>query len=220
MKYFLKRLTPDRVQLYLVRSTLFFYAQKWWVRYGGRKNTSSETSKAKWRREREGFFPHYCQGNGLDIGYGGDLVCANARGWDVEDGDAMLLEGVNDECFDFVYSSHTLEHMKDLNVALKNWWRVIKPEGFLILYVPHRDLYEKKTDLPSRWNVDHKHYFLPETDEPPVTVGLLPLLQKVLGQFALIYLKVCDEGHTVSDPDRHSNGEYSIELVVRKTRAC
>ena len=77
---------------------------------------------------------------------------------------------------------------------------------------------KKKKDLPSRWNVDHKHYFLPETDEPPATVGLLPLLHRVLGRFDLVYLKVCDEGHTINDPARHSDGEYSIEVVIRK--AC
>lgn len=216
----LKQVLPRTAQMRLANTPLAFHLQRLTIRLFGRKVAATETSKARPRREREMFFERYCKGRGLDIGYGGDLICSNAQGWDIEDGDAMLLEGVNDGSFDFVYSSHTLEHMKDLNVALKNWWRVVKPEGYLILYVPHRDLYEKKTDLPSRWNVDHKHYFLPETDEPPVTVGLLPLLQRVLGPFALNYLKVCDEGHTVSDPDQHSNGEYSIEVVVHKTLAC
>ncbi|PLX78354.1 MAG: SAM-dependent methyltransferase [Desulfuromonas sp.] len=153
---------------------------------------------------------------GLDIGFGGDLVSPNARGWDIEHGDAMSLDGLRDESFDFVYSSHTLEHMPDLAMALKNWWRVVKPGGYLILYVPHRDLYEKKIELPSRWNLDHKHFFLPNKDEAPATTGVLPLLQRSIQGFELIYLRVCARGHTITDPLLHSNGEYSIEAVLRK----
>jgi SAM-dependent methyltransferase len=212
----LKRLLPRSVQLSLVRSPLAFYVQRWTIRLFGRKSAATETSKARPRRERERFFERYCQGYGLDIGYGGDLVSANAQGWDMEHGDAMRLEALADESFDFAYSSHTLEHMTNLRAALGNWWRVVKPGGYMILYVPHRDLYEKQTELPSRWNLDHKHYFLPDRDEPPVTVGLQPLFDRTLGKYELIYMKTCAEGHTIDDPLRHSVGEYSIEVVLRK----
>lgn len=214
----LKRLLPRSVQLALVRSPLAFHLQRWAIRLFGRQVAATETSKARPRREREGFFERYCQGQGLDIGFGGDLVCANARGWDIEHGDAMRLDGLADESFDFVYSSHTLEHMPDLAVALCNWWRVVKPGGYLLLYVPHRDLYEKQTELPSRWNLDHKHYLLPDRDEPPATVGLRPLFDRTLDQYELVYMTTCAEGHTVTDPLQHSNGEYSIEAVLRKPR--
>ncbi|MBE9533976.1 MAG: class I SAM-dependent methyltransferase, partial [Proteobacteria bacterium] len=167
----MKTILPLSWQERLVQSPLAFYLQRWAVNLFGRKPAKTETTKARPRRESEGFFDQYCQGRGLDIGYGGDLVCENAKGWDIEDGDAMKLEGLSDNSFDFVYSSHTLEHMIDPAIALKNWWRVLKPGGNLILYIPHRDLYEKKKDLPSRWNLDHKHFFLPELDELPVTVG-------------------------------------------------
>lgn len=216
MRKLLKRILPLSWQARLVQSSLAFFLQFWVVRLFGRKPAETETTKARGRRLTECFFEKYCQGLGLDIGYGGDLVCVNARGWDIEDGDAMLLEGLADESFDFVYSSHTLEHMKDLNVALTNWWRVLRPGGYLLLYVPHRDLYEKRSVLPSRWNLDHKHYFLPEVDEPPVTVGLLPQLKRSLETFDLLRLATCCEGHTITGPLSHSDGEYSIEVVLRK----
>ncbi len=179
----------------------------------------AETTKARPRRLREGFFDRFCQGRGLDIGYGGDLVAPNAVGWDLEDGDAQYLAGVEDASFDFVYASHLLEHVVDLETTLANWWRVLRPGGHLIVFVPHRDLYEKRTTLPSRWNADHKHMFLPDRDEAPCTVGLEPLLRRVLPDGEIVYVKVCDEGHTVTDPDRHPDGEYSIEAVVRKRPA-
>ena len=152
----------------------------------------------------------------MDIGYGGDLLIENCEGWDIEQGDAEYLYGVKDSIFDYVYSSHTLEHMVNLTIALRNWWRVLKKGGYLILYVPHRDLYEKKISLPSRWNIDHKHFFLLDRDEEPDTKGIIPLIQHTLSNYEVLYAKVCDEGCTITNPEIHSDGEYSIEAVLKK----
>ncbi|MCK4951576.1 MAG: hypothetical protein KAS48_07140, partial [Gammaproteobacteria bacterium] len=88
--------------------------------------------------------------------------------------------------------------------------------GYLLLYLPHRDLYEKKKNLPSRFNDDHEHFFLPEEDELPDTIGLLPLIERVLGNTEVIYCRTCDEGYINLGDDQPSQGEYSIELVARK----
>ena len=183
----------------------------------GRKKSIGETAKSKARREREDYFSKYCQGYGLDVGYGGDPVVSNVRGWDFEHGDAQLLHGLDDESFDFVYSSHLLEHLPDVELAIKNWWRVLKPGGYLLLYLPHRDLYEKKQSLPSRFNQDHVHFFLPDKDDAPDTIGLQPLLKKVLGDIEIIYCKVCDEGYVNPGDELPSEGEFSIEAVIHKT---
>ncbi|MFC2150837.1 class I SAM-dependent methyltransferase, partial [Calditrichota bacterium] len=198
----------------LLRPIYRFTRAKYYLAFG-RPKTQLEATKARARREREGFFDKYCQGKGLDIGYGGDLLTPDCQGWDYEHGDGTLLKGLKDESFDFVHTSHTLEHIPDAELALKNWWRVLKPGGFLIIYLPHRDLYERRTTLPSRWNSDHKHFFLPDADEPPDTLGLLPLVKRALPDCVVEYLKVCDEGHLVRNPDARSEGEYSIETVLR-----
>jgi len=109
-----------------------------------------------------------------------------------------------------------LEHMDDPAVAIENWWRVLRPGGYLILYVPHRDLYEKKKELPSRWNIDHKHYFLIDKDEGPVTIGLVPLIERTLSNAVIVYAKECREGFKDPGLEVHSMGEYSIEIVVKK----
>ena len=196
-----------------VREIFFFY-----YRHIGRRYQALESTKAKGRRLRESFFDSYCSGKGLDIGYGGDLLVPGCFGWDIEHGDAQLLKRLDDSTFDFVYSSHTLEHMVNPVLALRNWWRVLKPGGYLILYVPDRDLYEKRRTLPSRWNRDHKHFFLLNHSEEPDTCSLLHLIEKSITGYHLIFAKECDEGHTISDPEQHSDGEYSIEIVLRKCR--
>lgn len=182
----------------------------------GRPFVPGETSKAKERREREGFYEKFCVGEGLDIGFGGDLICINVTGYDFEHGDAQYLHNVKDESYNFVYSSHTLEHLPEPHTALRNWFRVLKKGGYLIVAIPHRDLYEKKKTLPSRFNDYHLHYFLIDKDEEPDTIGILPLIKRTLSNFEIIYTKECSEGFTITDPLLHSNGEYSIEVVLRK----
>lgn len=183
----------------------------------GRKKSFGESFKSKARREREGFFAKYCQGKGLDIGYGGDPILPGVRGWDFEHGDAQLLRGLEDNDYDFVYSSHLLEHLPDCELSLTNWWRVLKPGGYLLLYLPHRDLYEKKKQLPSRFNEDHVHFFMPEEDEAPDTIGIQPLLMRSLPNAEILYINVCDEGYVNPGDELPSEGEFSIEIVVRKT---
>jgi len=185
----------------------------------GRPISFSETAKARARRLREGFFEKYCSGRGLDIGYGGDLLCANAIAWDVEHGDGQRLDRIANDTMDFVYSSHTLEHVHDASEALRNWYRVVKPGGHLILFVPDRDLYEKRTQLPSRFNPDHKRFFLLDREEPPDTVALLPMIAHTIPHAEIVAARRCAEGRTISDPDLHSDGEYSLEVIVRKPPA-
>jgi len=186
------------------------------LRTYGRPYYPGETARSRARRMREGFFEKFTQGNGLDIGYGGDPIVPGVQGWDLEHGDAQRLRGLADNSFDFVYASHTLEHMVDVEDALRHWWRVVKPGGYCIIAVPDRDLYEKKRTLPSNFNSDHKHFFLLDRDEAPDTIGVVPLIQHTLSNCEIIYAKRCSEGHTIDDPARHSDGEYQIEAVMRK----
>lgn len=208
------RFVPAPIFKYLPK--LYYKVNRYRFRLFRRPRLSRETSKARPRRLKEGFFEKYCQGRGLDVGYGGDPVVPSARGWDVEHGDAHLLSGIQDREFDFVYSSHLLEHLADPELALRNWWRVVKPGGHLLLYVPDRDLAEKKRTLPSNISLDHKHYFLVDRDDPPDTIGLLPLVQRLFPDGEVVYGRVCSNGNVSPDPVVFTEGEASIEVVVRK----
>ena len=53
--------------------------------------------------------------------------------------EACRLTMVDDEAYDFVLSSHCLEHLADPLGGLAEWMRVLRPSGVLALVVPHRD---------------------------------------------------------------------------------
>jgi len=48
------------------------------------------------------------------------------------------LDFANDESYDFVLSSHTLEHMANPVAALMEWRRILRYGGVLLLCVPHK----------------------------------------------------------------------------------
>lgn len=98
------------------------------------------------------------RGQGIDIGCGPDPVTANARRFDVEHGDANVISQFVKEQFDFVYSSHCLEHMYNPRTTILDWWKLVKPGGYLFVAVPDEDLYEQGA-FPSRFNPDHKATF-------------------------------------------------------------
>jgi len=93
----------------------------------------------------------WTRGTGLDIGCGpykvwphligvDNMHHAREFGWKMKPdivSEAHNLRVFSDNSMDFVFSSHTLEHIEDTARALSEWWRVIKPGGYLILYLPN-----------------------------------------------------------------------------------
>lgn len=110
----------------------------------------SETSKFRH------LFIDYCKGNGIDIGYGGDPISPSAITIDLEKpyaqtggyllnlaGDARKLHWFNDRCLDYVYSSHLLEDFEEKEMIVREWVRVLKDGGFIILLLPDEQRYRK-----------------------------------------------------------------------------
>jgi SAM-dependent methyltransferase len=181
-----------------------------------------ETSKSHARRSREGWYARFApeDQSGIDIGCQYDPINETFRRFDhiYGDGDATLMEGVPDSVFATVYASHVLEHVVEPEVALRNWYRILKPGGHMIVMVPHRDMYEKKTTLPSTWNPDHKWMWLLDRDEEPHTLGLEHVIRRAgLPGAEVVSLKILDEGYDYSLPaDVHAVGEFSIEAIIKK----
>lgn len=76
----------------------------------------------------------FCNGVGLDIG-AGNWPLVGARAIDAKHGgDAM---GLPQGPFDFIFSSHCLEHLPNPIAALEHWKTRLRPGGVLFLYLPH-----------------------------------------------------------------------------------
>ena len=54
-------------------------------------------------------------------------------------GEAANLKGVKDASYDFVLSCHSLEHVANPIKALKDWSRVLKQNGRLVLVLPDKE---------------------------------------------------------------------------------
>jgi len=190
-----------------------------------------ETSKAVMRRVHDHrFATRYFVGNGIDIGAGTDPISLyreffpgmrDVRVWDLPDGDAQFLAGVADECLDFAHSSHCLEHMVDPAEAMRNWFRVVRPGGHLVVLVPDEDLYEQG-QFPSTYNGDHKWTFAlwKASSWSTRSVNLFDLL-KTLGEAAQpLKVELLDATHRFGLPRFDQTltpvGESAIEFVVRK----
>jgi len=126
----------------------------------------SETGRC---RER---LKHFCEGNGLDLGYGGDPIVPWAITVDLPQpyvqyephapqhlkGDATRLSWFNDGVLDFVYSSHLLEDFEDTAEVMKEWLRVLRYGGYLVLYLPDEQAFRAHCQKTGQEvNDHHKH---------------------------------------------------------------
>lgn len=129
----------------------------------------SET--AKQRHLTEG----YCTGNGCDVGSGGDPVVPWAISIEQPEdkyqrytsgtgkpnvqwrGDGRELP-FKDATLDFVYSSHLLEDFEYWGPVLREWVRVLKVGGHLVILIPDKELFrESVASGRNSPNCAHKH---------------------------------------------------------------
>lgn len=97
------------------------------------------------------YLAKYCEGMGLDIGFGGDPIVPTAITFDRPEpyqkeslgrqilrGDCRKLYFFCNECLDYIYSSHLLEDFTydELENILKEWRRVLKTNGLLVINCP------------------------------------------------------------------------------------
>lgn len=181
------------------------------------RNVGGESRKTYLEKLSNGFFLKYMWGNGLDVGFAGYepnvvSILSGAIGVDVNypgyDGKTLPFP---DNSQQFVYSSHCLEHISDYRSTIQEWFRIVKPGGYIITVVPHKYLYEKKENLPSQFNGDHKRFYTPAS-----------LLQEFedslqINTYRVRHLQDNDKNHDYAQPlNEHSKGEYELELVIQK----
>ena len=164
----------------------------------------NESAKIKWE------IVPYTRGKGLDLGCGPYKTFPHFRGID-SNIDAQLfgiqatgadfiiptcevLDDFASQSQDFIFSSHLLEHIVKWRVALKEWWRVLKQGGYLVMYLPDKDEYPKVGAKGA--NVDHKWN---------VTYDKIVDAMKEIGGWDLVDFQ-----------KRNKDDEYSLFFVFKK----
>jgi ubiquinone/menaquinone biosynthesis C-methylase UbiE len=164
----------------------------------------SETPKCRERLTK------YCLGYGVDIGYGGDTIVPSAISVDLPvpythvgdhplnlGGDAKFLYWFESNVLDYVFSSHLLEDFEDTENVLKEWIRVIKPGGYLVIFCPDEQIYREHCRKTGQsYNNAHK-----------------------IQNFSLSYVKSILINKIGNIDVIHENpliDEYSFEIVIRK----
>ncbi len=184
-------------------------ARSWWHRWRRRglpppPHYPSETSKCRAR------LAPYCAGYGLDVGCGGDPVVLHALRMDLPTpyaryselpvqlgGDAARLHWFADGQLDFVFSSHVLEDFIDTRAVLREWIRVLRPGGRLVLFCPDEQAYRAHCAATGQpYNQHHVHADFSLAFVKRALEGICPV--RVLHETPLVDV-------------------YSWELVVEKT---
>lgn len=190
-----------------------------------------ECSKSITRRLADSnFSSRYFVGNGVDIGGKPDPLVlyrelfhgiTDLKTWDWDDGDAQFMHGVQDGTFDFVHSSHCLEHLVAPAEGLRNWFRILRPNGFLIVTVPDEDLYEQGL-FPSTFNADHKWSFSIYKRQSwcSQSLNIIDLILTLGDEAELIRIEQLSATYRYNLPRFDQTltpvGECGIEFIVRK----
>ena len=177
-----------------------------------------ESQKTYAKKIECGFFERYLSGDHvLDIGFAGhdgtgQPITPNALGIDVDfpgyDGIRLPFD---DASQDAIYSSHCYEHIADHIGALRDWHRVLKVGGYIVIVVPHSHLFERKEAMPSIWNEEHKRFLTSGSLLTEIEHAFPP------NTFRVRHLRENDEGFDYSAmPQDPVPGCYEIELVLEK----
>jgi ADP-heptose:LPS heptosyltransferase/ubiquinone/menaquinone biosynthesis C-methylase UbiE len=145
----------------------------------------------------------YCKGRGLDLSAKSEKIVREAIGIGKEGsaGDIYIdlsandaLNVFSDNSFDYVYDAHQLGNYVATEAVLKEWWRLVKPGGVLILYEQDRDFYPHAGTS----GADSSHR------------------KDLVWQDAWDILKGFKNAEKISSSRHGDSNEYSWQLVVRK----
>jgi SAM-dependent methyltransferase len=193
-----------------------------------------ECSKSINRRLADSnFSSRYFVGYGIDIGGKPDPLSLykelfyrmeKVKIWDWDDGDAQYMKNVHSDTFDFVHSSHCLEHLVSPLEGLKNWLRITRPNGYLIITVPDEDLYEQGV-FPSTFNSDHKWTFtiFKSKSWNDKSLNLLDMIKDLGPAAELVKIEQLSSNYRFNLPRFDQTlspiAECGIEIIIRKRLA-
>ena len=96
----------------------------------------------------------FCKGKGLDVG-AGKWPLPGATPIDTVFGNNAT--GLPEGKFDYIFSSHCLEHLANPVAAIEHWKTRLRPGGVLFLYLPHPEMVYWRPQFCRK----HLHLFRP-----------------------------------------------------------
>lgn len=140
----------------------------------------------------------YCTGCGVDIASHGDPVVPWAINFELPapeyatyndnnrplgpiqiSGNARVLP-FNSDSLDFVYSSHLLEDFEDWAPLVQEWYRTLKPGGYMVILIPDETLWKAAIAAGQPDNPAHKHLGkVGELSEVGKSIGLVPVVDRL-----------------------------------------
>ncbi len=150
----------------------------------------------------------YLKGNGVDIGCGNDPVRLDCIAIDIPQENYECYNGggasskanlrafaddlpFKDHTLDFVYSSHLLEDfpLEEWTTLLREWVRVLKPGGTLVILVPEARLWAQALAAGQPPNCAHQHEpnFGELTALAP-QLGLTTVRESMVGDYSILFV--------------------------------
>jgi len=190
-----------------------------------RYNTTRESI---FRRHEMNEVIEYTKGIGIEVGCGLNKIHTSAIGINIvlsdQDygypfgaqikADGTSLPWFADSSLDYVFSSHCLEHFYEPEIALKEWTRVLKIDGYLVLILPHKSYYPN-IGHPSA-NKDHKHDFYPDDVKKMIeNVNKYEIIQ-----IDTLHEKLKNDELAITEASkyRHATLNFSFEIVAKKIK--
>lgn len=190
-----------------------------------------EASKAMARRSKTlTEYQRYFLGNGIDIGesnvnehikdneiFGKNIQ--SCRDYSIRGGSAEYCRDVLDNSYDFLHSSHGLEHLSSPERGILNWIRIVKIDGYLTITVPDEEMYEKN-QWPSPFNIQHLWSFrVGGENERDTSIEVNSFFSK-FKDVKIISIKRITDNYFETDDDLTVRTdipiECSIEIVLQK----
>ena len=183
-----------------------------------------EASKAMQRRAKTIEYDTYFIGNGIDMGCGNDNIIEfkdrfninSVLAYDKAQGNAELCTNVIDNRFDFLHSSHCLEHLENPTRGLLNWIRLVKVDGYLIITVPDEEMYEKN-QWPSIMNIQHHYSFRHGGDNiRDTSIDVTTWFSRFIDVKVISIKRITNDYYDSPEDLTKGPAECAIEIVLQK----
>jgi len=166
-----------------------------------------QTAYAESSKSRE-LYAHYLVGNGVEIGSGGWPMVPHAIQVELSHrtyakynsgnvpeipvqwhSDSAILP-FKDETMDWVASSHLIEDFMEWMPWLREWTRILKPGGHLVILVPDKELWNKALREGQPPNCAHRHEsFVGELSTYAPKLGLEVVMDQLAGdKYSIIFV--------------------------------